>query len=396
MSLNRRAFLAAAALPAAAILSQSALGAADKKRYRACVIGDSKQGEYGHNMHLCFAMRDDVDVVGLADPDEAGRRSHADQAKAQHAYADYREMLDKEKPDLVAIGPRWTLHHREYLLAAAEHGAHGIIEKPVADDLSDADAMVQAAEAKGLKWAVAYNFRATALVQHAKKLIVDDGIIGEVLELRGRGKEDDRAGGEDLLVLGTHIFDLMRFFAGNPEWCEADITVNGKPATKADVHDPTEPLGKIVGDRIQATFGFANGVKGYYGTTKNKDKNGGRWGLDILGSKGVVTVRMDATPGMPAVFVLRDPSWAPGGKNIPWEPLPNAPDIKFKDANKERNAPIVNDLIAAIQENRNPALSLQDGRDSLEMTQAVYEAYVRGARAPLPLKDRSHPLKRWG
>ena len=395
MHMDRRTFLAAAAsLPATTLLSRHALGAADSKKLRACVIGDSKQGEYGHSIHLCFAMQDSVEVVGLADPDDAGRRSHAEQARALRSYADYREMLEKEKPDLVAIGPRWTLKHREYLLAAAAHGAHGIIEKPAADNLADADAMVQAVEAKNLKWSVAFNFRASALIQHTKKLL-GDGVIGEILELRGRGKEDDRAGGEDLLVLGTHIFDLVRFFIGPPEWCESDITVNGKPATKADIHDPSEPLGKVVGDRIQATFGFPNGVKGYFGTTKTKDKNGGRWGLDVYGSKGVISLRMDTTPGLPSGFLLRDTSWSPALKKTAWEPLPGAPDIKFADANKERNAPIVADLLKAIAENRTPAVSLQDGRAAAEMVQAVYDAHVRGGRTALPLKDRTHPFTRW-
>ena len=57
--------------------------------------------------------------------------------------------------------------------------------------------MVSAIEAKNLKWAIAFNFRALPIIQHAKRLIAEQGIIGEVLELRGRGKEAARAGGED-------------------------------------------------------------------------------------------------------------------------------------------------------------------------------------------------------
>ena len=44
-----------------------------------------------------------------------------------------------------------------------------------------------------------------------------EGRLGQLLEIRARGKEDTRAGGEDLIVLGTHCFDLMRYFAGDPE-----------------------------------------------------------------------------------------------------------------------------------------------------------------------------------
>ena len=58
----------------------------------------------------------------------------------------------------------------------------------------------------------------------------------------------------------------------------------------------------------------------------------------------------------------------------------------------ERYAPIVNDLIAAIGENRLPMASLQDGRASLEMIQAVYAAHFGTGRVALPLADRKHPL----
>ena len=52
-------------------------------------------------------------------------------------YRDYREMLEKEKPDLVAIGPRNTVRHKEYILACAAAGAHGYLEKPVAVDCAE-------------------------------------------------------------------------------------------------------------------------------------------------------------------------------------------------------------------------------------------------------------------
>ncbi len=387
MEMTRRAFMGTSA----AAMALGTAVAAPGQKLRACVIGDTKHGDYGHSMHMVWALRDDVEVVGLADPDEAGRAKHAAEAKAQRTYADYREMLEKEKPDVMSIGPRWTARHREYLEAAAACGAHGLMEKPIAIDLADADAMVQTIEAKNLKWAIGFNFRATPTIQYVKKAVFEQALIGDVLEVRGRGKEDTRAGGEDLLVLGTHIFDMMRFFLGNAQWCSADITVDGRPATRSDAHEATEPLGPIMGDRIHAAYGFDNGIVGYFATTKNEGGNGGRWGLDIYGSKGIVTIRQDSAP---VVFLLRDPAWAPGGKAIAWEPLPGAPDFKVKNAALENYAPIISDLIDAIHEDRRPRVSLQDGRDSLEMIQAVYEAHLSGGRVALPLKERVHPLKR--
>ena len=53
------------------------------------------------------------------------------------------------------------------------------------------------------------------------------GAIGQLMELRGRGKEDRRGGGEDLWVLGTHVMDLIRTFGGQPGWCYASVQQDG-------------------------------------------------------------------------------------------------------------------------------------------------------------------------
>lgn len=395
MHATRRQFIGfATALPAAGLFgSDMSTARAQEKKHRLCIIGATGQGDYGHSLHLVFGLRPDVEIVALADTDDAARRAHAAEVKAARTYGDYREMLRRERPELVVIAPRHTIRHRDYLLAAAGIGAHGLIEKPIADTLSDADEMVRAAGQKNLKWAIAYNFRAMPIAQHARRLVLEENLIGDVLELRGRGKEDRRAGGEDLLVLGCHVADLMRFFAGDPIWCEADITVDGRPAVKTDVHEATESLGPVVGDRIQATYAFKNGVKGFLASTKSSDGNGGRWGLDILGSRGIVSIRPDMKP---MIGLLREPSWAPLSHAATWQPLPGAPaEVESANPRAARYAPIVDDLLLAIEQDREPRVSLRDGLVSLEMLQAVYESHVHKARVPFPLQNRSHPLRTW-
>jgi len=360
--------------------------------YRACIIGDTRQGGYGHELHLAWSKRKDVEVVGLADPDEKGRKEHAAAAGAKRTYAGYREMLEKEKPDLVSVGPRWTVNHRDYLLACAEVGAHGYLEKPISTDLTEADEMVEAIEKRNLKWAIAHQKRMTPTIQHTKKLVFEKGLIGDVLELRGRGKEDQRAGGEDLIVLGTHIFDLMLFFMGKAEWCASDIRVDGRPATKSDVRQPSEPLGPILGNQIQSTFGFRNGVPGYFSSRLNPDGNGGRWGLDIYGTRGIVTLRIEV---LPVIYWAESTSWEQGKKKLEWKPLPDAPVLESDNPSVDMNAFAIDDLMAAIEEDREPQVSVQSGRDSYEMIQAVYAAHIHGGRVDLPLENRRHPLVEW-
>lgn len=390
--MDRRGFLKSAGLASLGSLAVAQGAASQDKRLRACIIGDSKQGGYGHGFEFAWKLHENVDVVGLADPDEAGREKHAAASGAANTYADYREMLEQEKPDLVAVGPRWTTHHKDYLMASAAVGAHGIMEKPLSTDLVEADAMIQAIEDKNLKWSIGFNIRGTTAFQHARRMILEEGIIGEVLEVRGRGKEDHRAGGEDLIVLGSHVLDLMIDLMGMPTWCSSDIQAGGQRATVDDVREPNEPIGLIIGDRIHATFGFPNGAYGHFDTMKNEDGNGGRFGLSVYGSKGVVTMRWGAWPD---IFVLHDSSWAPGGKDVAWKPLPGAPDKPDGHRPGDRYHWITKDLLASIREDKMPEVSLQDGRKVQELIHAVFAAHVSGGRVTLPLVERRHPLHVW-
>lgn len=393
MSMNRRSFLGSAA--AAASLSpwviQQAEGAA--KKYKACVIGDSQRGRYGHSLHLVWALRGDVEVVALADPDEAGRRKHGEEAGAARIYQDYREMLEKEKPDLVAVAPRWTTQHREYLEACAAVGAHGILEKPLTPDLAEADAAIAALEAKNLKWATAFNFRADPQVAHARRYLINERLIGKALEMRARGKEDHRSGGEDLIVLGIHLFDLMIYFLGAPLWCEAEILVDDRPATAADIREATEGLGPIVGDTIHATFGFKGGKRGYFTSVKGASRDADRYGIDLYASKGMASIRVDRSP---QVSYLPEPGWAAYGTDAQWQAIPDTLEVPLRTpARVSHYAPIIDDLMDAIAQDRGPEVSIHDALAATEMIQAVFESQVQGKRVELPLQERSHPLKRW-
>ena len=388
--MNRRTFLTTAS---AAIAAAALAPAARAASYRAAVIGDTDRGGYGHNLHRMWGLRDDVDTVALSDPSAEGRAKHAAECGADRTYTDYKEMLAEEKPDLVAVGPRWTLHHEDYLLACAEAGAHGIVEKPLAADLATADRIIEAVNAKNLKWAMAFNFRASPVIDHLRKLIIEEQLIGQILEVRSRGKEDHRAGGEDLIVLGVHLFDLMRYFFGDPQWCFANILVDGRRAQASDVREATEPLGPIVGDALQAVWGFNNDVTAHFASVKNSDGNKDRWGMEIYGTRGVVSIRMSE---IPRVHYLPDPSWAPGNTEAVWQPIPGAPEPQRVDSTVWHYKPIVDDLIRAIEEDRSPKVSIEDGRAATEMIQSVWESHVQGRPVQFPLERREHPLVAWG
>jgi hypothetical protein len=99
--------------------------------------------------------------------------------------------------------------------------------------------------------------------------------------------------------------------------------------------------------------------------------------------------------GAVKAYLMNEPSWTPSGNASSWIPFPDTPRNVLEDPVRQRYAPIITDMISAIEQKCRPAVSLQDGRDSLEMIQAVYASYIKGGRVTFPLEQREHPLKSW-
>ncbi len=362
------------------------------KTYRIAVIGRTGKGNYGHGLDVVWKEIANAEVVAVADPDEKGRAAAAKRLGAKSAYADYRAMLEKERPQIVSVADRHLDQHRDMVVACASAGASVFLEKPMARTLEEADEMVRACEAHHVKLAIAHQTRYSPRVARLRELIAS-GRLGDLLEVRARGKEDRRGGGEDMMVLGTHLFDLMRFLAGDPSWCFARILQGGKPATKANVHPGGEGIGPILGDHISAMYGLPRGSMGTFGTHRARHGAGERFALSLYGSRGVAQL---GTGSLPPVWFCDDPSWMPGKSKAKWLEVTSAglgkPETLKAPGLAPGNVWIVQDLIKAIEEDRQPLGSMDDGRAALEMIVAVYESHRRGAPVELPLKERRHPL----
>src|SRR5437899_5222824 len=128
VSFTRREFLRrSAGLAAGGLVSGVAAAEVPRfpdAKFRAAIIGDTGHGNYGHEHDLIFNGRENITVVAVADPDEAGRVKAAARTHALRQYADYRKMIKEEKPQLVSIAARWTDRHHEMALAALRAGAH--------------------------------------------------------------------------------------------------------------------------------------------------------------------------------------------------------------------------------------------------------------------------------
>jgi hypothetical protein len=99
---------------------------------------------------------------------------------------------------------------------------------------------------------------------------------------------------------------------------------------------------------------------------------------------------------LPPVYFLPDSSWAPGKTGKAWIPVSSAgvgqPEPLEDGGLHAGNVLAVKDLIAAVEEDRQPDGSIYEGRAAVEMIVAVFESHRLGGPVAFPLENRQNPL----
>jgi predicted dehydrogenase len=153
-------------------------------------------------------------------------------------------------------------------------------------------------------------------------------------------------------------------------------------------------MGLIAGDHIHALYGFKNGVTATFESRRNQSDSGGRFGLQIWGSEGIMLVYN----GSQQIRIYEAPFWRPDydapvrdftSEAIAALPPDERPTIDLQMA---ANVAIVRDVLKAREEGREPTNSGRDGRWALEMIHGVYASHLSDKRVALPLTNREHPL----
>lgn len=366
---------------------------------KVAAIGRTGRGDWGHAIDEIWTDVPGGRLVAVADEAEEGLAKAVARHKlpAAGGFRDWRKMLADVRPDVVAICMRDIDCHAEMALAAAAAGARGIfMEKPFVPTLAEADRVIAACTKAGTKLSLAFVNRHSPAFAAARDLI-EDGRIGKVLEIRCRGKEDKRGGGEDLWVLGCHLLDLMTGLGGAATWCEAAITTGGRPITRADAVPGPEGVGPIAGDALAAMFGLADGPIGYFASVREAGLKQPNFGLTVAGTAGAIHIRPDHVPH---AFLREAPLWRVE-KDFPWRPIgPQGLDDAVAAVSAEERAAermkwaraAAADLLAAIAEDREPETGMYAGRSTVEMTAAVFASALEGRRIDLPLASRTNPL----
>jgi predicted dehydrogenase len=217
--------------------------------------------------------------------------------------------------------------HAEIAIAAARAGKAVLCEKPLANDLKTAKAMLQAVQKAGVPHMVCHNYRRAPAVQLARQLIAE-GKLGKLYHYRGTYLQDwiidpnlplfwrfrkDKAGSGALGDISSHSIDLARFLMGEIE--ELAATVETYIKQRPLPEDPKRKGKVTVDDASAAVVRFRNGA---IGTIEGSRMCAGRKNynrFEINGSKGSVVFNLERMNEL-EVYFTDDPRSTQGFREV--------------------------------------------------------------------------------
>jgi predicted dehydrogenase len=314
-------------------------------------VGLIGAGQVAERHAAAFAACPDAVVTAVADPDRArGERLAADCGAAWFASTD--ELLAAGADAVVACVPHDL--HLPVAVAAAEHGAHILLEKPIANSLEEADAILEAADRAGVRLMVGFVHRFRTEVLEASRLL-REGAIGEPVIALDRfcslgGPHPPawvwsraQAGGGVLMYGGIHAIDRLLWLIGD----EATVTT-------AQLHQ-THGFGDVE-DGLVAMLRFSRGASAALVENSPPYGRPGGWATDVFGTDGALRIQTGA--------------WVEHTSAGGTYAVESGDEGHF-----ERQAA---EFVAAIRDEREPSVTGRDGRDALAVALAIYRS---GGRA---------------
>lgn len=313
----------------------------------------------GHNgLAFCdiYANHRRARLVAVCDRDPERREAAAAKFGVK-AYAHY-DILADPTVDLVSIHTS-DPHHAEPFIKALQAGKHVFVEKPMANNLDDLRAMLAAADKSDRKVAVGQVLRFNRLFQAVKRMC-QDGILGDLFYLEADYIHDLRyqlfmepwkiEQEKPMVGGGCHPFDLLRWFSGAEP---AEVTSYSNHLAYPEMREDAT---------IVSIFKFDNGalakVTALYGPTSPMGKY---YNLALYGTKGTV---------------LRDQLCVAGLQDFMQIPI---------ETHGHPYDPEVDDLTAAILNDRQPLVTARDGARSASAVLCAHQSSKTGQPVKIPL-----------
>ena len=332
------------------------------------IVGSGEMGRYYADSIVKY--NEGVQLVGIAGGTRAPKL--AADYDAEHV-ADFHSILDRDDIDALVIATPHQVH-AEQVIAAAEHGKHMLLEKPMAPSVPDCDAMIDACKKAKVTLAMIKSLRYWAVMARAKELI-DQGRIGEIRMVQHTALYHRRhiskpwamepeAGGF-LLDRGSHIFDMLRWLTGD-EAVRLFGRVNSYEAASYETMNAMVQVEFSRGALAQVWTGHEVPEPIFPDTA---------YLFRIWGERGLIDADANGK-----LMLSADGKW-----EQVWEEPPRKANDDFEPWRMERHYRQTQEFADSLRFGRPPAVSGEDGRAAIEMVQATHLSTLSGNAVNLPL-----------
>jgi predicted dehydrogenase len=284
-------------------------------------------------------------------------------------FSDFEQFLAHKPMDLVAIGSPSGLH-AEQGSAAARRGLHVLTEKPIDISIERADALISETDKAGVKLGVFFQDRAKPDILRVKKAL-DAGLLGKPILADARVKwyrppeyyanshwrgTPALDGGGALINQAVHTVDLLLWMFGDVASVQA--------SSKTSLHSIE------VEDTLIALLQFANGALGSLQATTSVFPGYPRR-LELTGSEGTLIIEQDR---LLAADLRNSPEDLVLGGKADENPSASSPVVSDVRGHQS----VLEDFLNSIQTNTTPRCDGREGRRSLALVEAIYEACRTG------------------
>lgn len=330
----------------------------------------------------------EAEVVAVYTRDKAKAESFAKKHHIPQWYSDLDEVINQSGCDVVDIClPNFL--HAQATLKAAKAGKHIIIEKPLSVTLEEADEMIAACKAAGVKLMYAEELCFAPKYERVRSL-VKEGAVGEMYMLKQSEKHSgphsdwfydvNLAGGGVLMDMGCHAIAWFRWMLGNK-------AVKSVYASMATVLHKNRTKGE---DNSVMVIEFENGE---IGVAENSwAKHGGMDDRsEVHGTEGVVYA--DLFMGNAAL------AYSKNGYGYAMEKADTTSGWSFPVFEEAFNQGYPQELkhfIECVQKDLPPLVTGEDGRAVLEVIYAAYASAGQGRKIELPFHPKvAKPIDLW-
>jgi predicted dehydrogenase len=324
-----------------------------------CGFDDDPRRQYASTHARAYLRTEGIELAALCDTDEEKLERYGTKFNVRGRYVDYREMLERERLDVVSICTR-SNSHLEIARAAAETGVRGIFcEKPIAESLSAADEMIRLCAEHDVKLMIGHQRRFDAMHQRLAAFVRDGGL--------GRVQQGTCYYTAGIANTGTHLFDLLRLYLGDVCWVCGRLSANA--------------CGNAADPNIDGWIGFTNGAVVAIQALDAAAYT--IFEITLLGTERRLRLGSHANR---AEFEEARPSERFSGYR---ELFAAAPPVESRSTQELLMCGVAN-LIDCIEKRTEPVSSGEDGRAALEIVCALSQSAMEcGKRIELPLASTS-------